>query len=147
LNQENPSTEGELNGFIEKSPIYVTTYPPGGKCNGHAGTQQESQPEPELELKQDLEELEQSRPVPPHLPPPPVPTAPLPNGGTELLIGPQDQTRIPQDTNRYTNNNIVTFSSISNNMMAAKPSLGKSKHQSDFNIDLGLFLIFNPLAL
>ncbi|KAK9511501.1 hypothetical protein O3M35_000143 [Rhynocoris fuscipes] len=28
LNQENPSTQAELNGFIENSPIYVTSYPP-----------------------------------------------------------------------------------------------------------------------
>ncbi|KAL1139205.1 hypothetical protein AAG570_009264 [Ranatra chinensis] len=31
LNQQNPSsTEAELNGFIENSPIYVTSYPPTG---------------------------------------------------------------------------------------------------------------------
>ncbi|XP_073982492.1 MAGUK p55 family member stardust isoform X2 [Rhodnius prolixus] len=28
LNQQNPSTSAELNGFIENSPIYVTSYPP-----------------------------------------------------------------------------------------------------------------------
>ncbi|XP_024084505.1 MAGUK p55 subfamily member 5 isoform X2 [Cimex lectularius] len=72
LNQQNPSTEPELNGFIENSPIYVTSYPPTtgasvtpspgstkgkkGLSNGHAVT--EDLPE-EIELKQELSTAEE----------------------------------------------------------------------------------------
>ncbi|CAH1402884.1 unnamed protein product [Nezara viridula] len=74
LNQENPRTESDLNGFIENSPIYVTSYPPTGAAaaqkgkprglsNGHAV--QEEPETKELELKQQIQQEEVSKPVAP----------------------------------------------------------------------------------
>ncbi|KAF6211972.1 hypothetical protein GE061_012489 [Apolygus lucorum] len=82
LSKENP--EPELNGFLENSPIYVTSYPPptgagpvpcttppskpssapgsvkkSPLSNGHAQSQVEDQPE-EIELKQELKSSEDS---------------------------------------------------------------------------------------
>ncbi|XP_066901223.1 protein PALS1 isoform X2 [Halyomorpha halys] len=74
LNQENPRTESDLNGFIENSPIYVTSYPPTGAAaaqkgksprglsNGHAV--QEEPETKELELKQQIQQEEVSKPTP-----------------------------------------------------------------------------------
>ncbi|XP_067011595.2 protein PALS1 isoform X2 [Anabrus simplex] len=112
--QQIPATEQqqELNGFIESSPIYVTSIPPssteppptarrrggagvavkvtpgagaGGTSttNGHASSVEEPDSAAEIELKQELEEEEP--------PVEPLPSgSPFANGRTEVLIG-QDE--------------------------------------------------------
>ncbi|KAJ9589659.1 hypothetical protein L9F63_017148, partial [Diploptera punctata] len=64
LNQQTPATEQELNGFIESSPIYVTSIsnkeatPPSRKTAPGRGVKVSSSTEEpeEIELKQDLSE-------------------------------------------------------------------------------------------
>ncbi|XP_069671483.1 protein PALS1-like isoform X2 [Periplaneta americana] len=87
LNQQTPAAEHqqELNGFIESSPIYVTSIPPEAKqdstppprprkSNGHASSTDEPDSAAEIELKQDLSEVNASARVP------------FANGRTEVLI-------------------------------------------------------------
>lgn len=90
--QQNPVTEAELNGFIENSPIYVTSYPPDfNNSSSHLNTstsslsnkpqqpqqinQQEKQPttQPQQQQKQQQEDIQQPQEQQPIKSQPPQP--------------------------------------------------------------------------
>lgn len=73
--QQNPVTEAELNGFIENSPIYVTSYPPEfNNSSSHLNTSTSSlsnkPQQPQQTTQQDKQQVNQQQPKSPQQPPP-----------------------------------------------------------------------------